>query len=660
MDTNPQHESFSNLLLRFPGDPIAVPPAATTTTTATRPDEQQHQQTQQQQPNPPKQRQGASSKANPPSRPPTPPSSTYTVYIRVPALRNGFLDPPDVDWSHEKDDVLWGVLSRGSKKDIDWEELYAAVPSKQPLSTFFRSLIPYSANQFDVPVDFLLVQATILTERHVSQVRAQTRKVAALGGGVRVDSPLHSPARATATGGGSGSGNQSPSVGTAETGRFPLPDSQPRTGTPPPEAMGQTLSGCGNAGDGLNRFRAADGSGSSTPIGGNSRRPSQEPDQARPPQLKRNSLDDAEASVYRSDRNASRSDRTIPAPTAMQVAQTGVQPRRLLSSISIHPSASPDVVGRQCVAYKNGKEEANMVRKDGDDSESPTTTSSSSSSSSSTPSEPVTSRIFKRPPGYQQLQQKQREDVADRPSTLSKAVGGNDGDGRELGVPSSGESDDGNESETQAAFLPFKTPTLLAASSSKSGSSSHHHRPFRYSGWHPEQQPQRRQKQQSKKSSPYSLSASASPTTKALKCPTAAIGGLTRNGSQSSIATVCPVATGNSPAMTTATAVAAARLQSSRQPGVRSPPALHHAHSKRAAAANKGVPSASREGSETGTTPSMGSSFSDLDDVSLTQSVLDEALASHVEDTVVGTTGVGHGSSTEAVLTPSMRNRWQR
>ncbi|KAI5302111.1 hypothetical protein KEM56_001027 [Ascosphaera pollenicola] len=83
-------------------------------------------------------------------------SSHYTVFIRLPFERREFVDPPPVDWNAAKDNALWKVLSRPTGQDIDWKAL---------------------ADHFNVSLPFLLQQAAWLYDRQLSQVRAQVRRV---------------------------------------------------------------------------------------------------------------------------------------------------------------------------------------------------------------------------------------------------------------------------------------------------------------------------------------------------------------------------------------------------------------------------------------------------------------------------------------------------
>ncbi|MCJ1235704.1 hypothetical protein MMC14_003675 [Varicellaria rhodocarpa] len=88
---------------------------------------------------------------------PPAPEIRYTVFIKVPIPRGDFVDPPAVHWDSAKDGALWKVLSSSGKgSEIDWHAL---------------------ADQFDVPLPFLLQQSAWLYEQQLSQVREQLRKV---------------------------------------------------------------------------------------------------------------------------------------------------------------------------------------------------------------------------------------------------------------------------------------------------------------------------------------------------------------------------------------------------------------------------------------------------------------------------------------------------
>ncbi|CAK7273159.1 hypothetical protein SEPCBS119000_005502 [Sporothrix epigloea] len=532
MDLNPKHDQALDLPLRFPDDPI----------------------------------QAVMSPA--PSSAPLPAlQPNYTLFIRVPAPRNGFVDPPDVDWNKEKDDALWQVLSRASKNDINWNEL---------------------SENFAAPVDFLLIQATILTERHVSQVRAQTRKVATLGSGAGTggrDSPIPSPAFA-----GPGAG-----IGASRLMTTPTPSSA---------AIHRAALTGSHAGQGI---RGAGAPGSGGPSGDLS---------PRLPMVGKNSKGrPAYPSRPSSEKVAPlSSENPASSPTSAEHRHARQQ-----SPLPARPSRPANTRGKHS-QRDGGEREGTDRRHYGQDAARETSpaalSDSSTSSTSSASSEPVVSRIFKRPPGHKMPSQKKSQ----------RQKRGNEGGYRAIGLGiSSGGSDndknssddDDDESETQAAFLRIKTPVHVAKSATYAPGGSGSSRESQHRLHQPSARLQHRRSNTGDSSSASSTT-SASPTAKVFKAPTVA------------------AATAAAAGATSASAMAAARLQSSRGPGIRSPPHLQHTLSGRSpavlAAKAAGI---SREGSETGTTPSIGSSFSDLDDVSFTQSVLDEALGSKVEDTIV-------------------------
>lgn len=91
--------------------------------------------------------------------PPKKLAMNYTVFIRLPFPRNGFEDPPPVDWTSTKDRQLWKLISSASNsKDLDWEAM---------------------SERFDVPLAFLLQQAAWLYERHFEGMRAQMKRLGA-------------------------------------------------------------------------------------------------------------------------------------------------------------------------------------------------------------------------------------------------------------------------------------------------------------------------------------------------------------------------------------------------------------------------------------------------------------------------------------------------
>ncbi|KAK8908058.1 hypothetical protein QC760_003926 [Botrytis cinerea] len=81
---------------------------------------------------------------------------TYTVFVKLPFPRGGFIDPPAVEWDAGKDKALWKILLKAPKNsDVDWTAL---------------------ATKFEVTLPFLLQQVAWLYERQFSQVREQMRK----------------------------------------------------------------------------------------------------------------------------------------------------------------------------------------------------------------------------------------------------------------------------------------------------------------------------------------------------------------------------------------------------------------------------------------------------------------------------------------------------
>ncbi|CAK7274251.1 hypothetical protein SEPCBS57363_006066 [Sporothrix epigloea] len=547
MDFNPQHDQALDLPLRFPDDPVEAASLPV---------------------------------PSPASRP------SYTLFIRVPAPRNGFVDPPDIDWNKEKDDALWQVLSRASKNDIDWNEL---------------------SENFAAPIDFLLIQATILTERHVSQLRAQTRKVATLNSGAGAgdgigpggrDSPMQSPA----LGGPSGCVSASRLMATP---------------TPSSAAMRRVTSTGSRSGQNKQGVATPSGGISGTEL--TSRRSSSEENIQRLPV--RPSRPSLESITHPTHEAQSPTSQGYPAyaPATAQHRQA-----RLQSPLSLHAAQATDTRDERDLrrTYEGEGDGMRGHIPDAAEPTSPAALSDSSSSSSSTPSEPVMSRIFKRPPGHvlpsqRQTQRQQRGgDHGYRTVGLGISPGASDDD------KNGNDDDDDDESEPQAAFLRIKTPINVAKSTASAGGGSGSGRGSQHRH---HQQSTRLQHRRSNTgdSSSASSSTSASPTAKVFKTQTVA-------------AATAAAAGGNPGSATSASAMAAARLQSSRGPGIRSPPHLQNYPSGRSPAvlAVKAA-SISREGSETGTTPSIGSSFSDLDNVSFTQSVLDEALGSKVEDTLV-------------------------
>ncbi|KAI5844684.1 hypothetical protein BZA05DRAFT_476714 [Tricharina praecox] len=108
------------------------------------------------------------------STPRGPAEPQYTVYIRLPFPRNGFVDPPRVEWDATKERYLWKVISRGNRNaDVDWDAL---------------------AQHLQVSHAFLLQQAAWLYERELSQIQARMRRMpTGAGGALNASSPAPTP-----------------------------------------------------------------------------------------------------------------------------------------------------------------------------------------------------------------------------------------------------------------------------------------------------------------------------------------------------------------------------------------------------------------------------------------------------------------------------------
>ena len=84
----------------------------------------------------------------------------YTVFIRLPFERNGFQDPPPVEWDAAKDEALWKIISGSTGKELNWEEISV---------------------KFQVSLPFLLQQAAWLYERRFESMKAQMKKLGVSG-----------------------------------------------------------------------------------------------------------------------------------------------------------------------------------------------------------------------------------------------------------------------------------------------------------------------------------------------------------------------------------------------------------------------------------------------------------------------------------------------
>jgi hypothetical protein len=84
----------------------------------------------------------------------------YTVFVRLPFARNGFQDPPPVDWDATKDEALWKIISGSTGKQLNWEDV---------------------SLQFEVSLPFLLQQAAWLYERRFESMKAQMKRLGVSG-----------------------------------------------------------------------------------------------------------------------------------------------------------------------------------------------------------------------------------------------------------------------------------------------------------------------------------------------------------------------------------------------------------------------------------------------------------------------------------------------
>ncbi|KAK6603281.1 hypothetical protein H4I96_06049 [Botrytis cinerea] len=97
---------------------------------------------------------------------------TYTVFVKLPFPRGGFIDPPAVEWDAGKDKALWKILLKAPKNsDVDCKYLELFIRM-----TLLIDLGTALATKFEVTLPFLLQQVAWLYERQFSQVREQMRK----------------------------------------------------------------------------------------------------------------------------------------------------------------------------------------------------------------------------------------------------------------------------------------------------------------------------------------------------------------------------------------------------------------------------------------------------------------------------------------------------
>lgn len=89
-------------------------------------------------------------------------NSAYTVFVRLPFVRNGLKDPAPVQWDVAKDRQLWKLISKSDSANLDWEALSV---------------------ELGVELGFLLMQAAWLNERHMERMRKLVVKIGGEGSG---------------------------------------------------------------------------------------------------------------------------------------------------------------------------------------------------------------------------------------------------------------------------------------------------------------------------------------------------------------------------------------------------------------------------------------------------------------------------------------------
>lgn len=77
------------------------------------------------------------------------------IYLKIPVNRNGFQDPPKIQWSSSKESELWEVITTSKRNEIDWNKL---------------------SLKFQVPVTFLQQQAYWIYERQLEQLKSTIEK----------------------------------------------------------------------------------------------------------------------------------------------------------------------------------------------------------------------------------------------------------------------------------------------------------------------------------------------------------------------------------------------------------------------------------------------------------------------------------------------------
>lgn len=84
------------------------------------------------------------------------------MFIRLPFARGDFQDPAPTNWTAAKDRQLWKLISKSQSGDLNWAGL---------------------SQEFDVELNFLLMQAAWLSERHMERMRRQVTKIGGAAAG---------------------------------------------------------------------------------------------------------------------------------------------------------------------------------------------------------------------------------------------------------------------------------------------------------------------------------------------------------------------------------------------------------------------------------------------------------------------------------------------
>ncbi|KAB2580402.1 Autophagy-related protein 29 [Lasiodiplodia theobromae] len=496
------------------------------------------------------------------------PKVHYTVLVRLPFARGDFVDPAQVEWDATKDQALWKIISRPMSG--------GGGPGSERREINWQEL----ATRFEVGQGFILQQAAWLYERHLQHVRAQMRKV---GGGAA--------AAAGAGTAGSGSGN---------VGGVPMKRGGSNGGAGGASAAQRTVSALSiRSRDSPVPGRPAVGS---PVVGGQlSRTPSTTTITQSRLQLQPQSPRQPLRSSFRSSfppapRRAS--------PTLEPTAEASRNQSRTVSPTSMQMSQS------ESESSSSDDDKDNPIRR---------------------------SQLFKRPPRFMSRPSKPglpRLDDVDIEYDDTIDYGNRAGDER-----SEGDDDDDDDDE----FLPFAVPTRrrTAPNTRQPQHQGAHAGPRRSHTHHHQQRPvehvsNRHATADSPRASrpPMSAVAAGKQPVRAATMDssfTSASDARSTDGDDGTGGNRQRAGSG-SPAIQGAFA---GRRQKRRAGTVTAPyspsggPATGALSPRHRAELARLSPGMKREGSEG--TPSMGSSFSDLDDASVTQSALEEQLLSHMQ-----------------------------